>query len=225
MTFQHQSYQSSTRGAFTSVYSTKKRVTLKPTVSVHEIDVPSMTKEEKSELYYTKDDLKMTNLEARAICSLSNQLPQTPHTRCIDEQDKNDCSNCVLEVEADGFLRGLEFYIYPQRFLNKLIARRALLKYQTHLQKKYPNITPEEKAKAMKTASEKLSAWSQLVAQETARLDSLRAYDAEYLIPLDESPVQFSSSPTPSVKRGSFKEVRRVTSEEPPRPFKRARAA
>lgn len=224
MTFHDQSSE-----AFTPTNSTKKRVTLRPTVSVHEIEAQSMTKEEKSELYYTKDDLIMTNLEIKAICALSNQLPQTPYATCLDEQDDNDIgSNCVLAVEeVDGFLRGLEFHIYPQRFRNKLIARRALLKYQTHLQAKYPDITPEHKAKAMRTASEKLSAWSHLVAQETARLDSLRAYDSDYLIPLDDLPVQFLPFPTNTVKRkGSFKEVRRVTSDDvPPRPFKKARAA
>jgi hypothetical protein len=232
MTFQHKSsYQPSTGEAFTPVKSAKKRVTLKPIVSVHEIEAQSMTKEEKSELYYTKDDLIMTNLEIKAICALSNQLTQTPHTTCIDEQDDNNVSsNCVLAVEeADGFLRGLEFHVYPQRFRNKLLARRALLKYQTHLHLKYPDITPEQKAKAMRTASEKLTLWSHLVAQETARLDSLRAYDSDYLIPLDDLPVQFSPFPSITVKRKeSFEEVRRVTSDSkdvPPRPFKKARAA
>lgn len=228
-TLQHQSYQPSTISAFTPVKSTKKRVTFNPTVSVYEIQAQSMTKEEKSQLYYTTDDLKMTNLEVRAICALSNQLPQTP-SYCRNNDDdptKNESSNndCVLAIEeADAFLRGLEFYIYPQRFQNKLIAQKALIKYQAHLKKKYPDITPEQKADAMKKASEKLSVWSQLVARETARLDSLRAYDAEYLIPVDDSPVKFSSTPTlPATKQ----KVRRVTSEEdvPPRSFKRARAA
>jgi hypothetical protein len=94
---------------------------------------------------------------------------------------------------------------------------------------KYPDITPEQKAKAMRTASEKLTLWSHLVAQETARLDSLRAYDSDYLIPLDDLPVQFSPFPSITVKRKeSFEEVRRVTSDSkdvPPRPFKKARAA
>ncbi len=230
MTFKHQFRGS----AFTPVIrSSKKRVTLKPFVWVHEVEAQPMTKEEKAKLYYTKDDLKIINLEVRAIYALSNQLPQAPHTTCctgtgIDNQDSNESSNCVLAIENDAFLRGLEFYIYPQRFRKKLIARKALLKYQSHLQKNRPNISPEEKAKAMKTASENLSAWSKLVAQETARIDSLRAYDTEYLIPLDDSPVTFSSSPTHTARKVWSKEVRRVTStseDEPPHPCKRAKAA
>lgn len=217
--------------AFTPVIfkSSKKRVALQPIVSVHEVEAHPMTKEEKAELYYTKDDLKMINLEVRAIFALSNQLPQTTRTTCcIDNQEEsNESSDCILPIgAADAFLRGLEFCVYPQRFHNKLVAQRALLKYQSHLQMNYPNISPEEKAKAMKTASKKLSAWSKLVALETARLDSLRAYDADYLIPLDDPPVKFSSLPTlPATRKKSYKEVRRVAFEYVPRRFKRARAA
>jgi hypothetical protein len=232
--YQYQYQQSA--GPFTRIDRTprtkaKKRVTLKTTVLVHEIDAnKAMSNEEKSELYYTKDDLILTNLEVKAICALSNQLPQPPSTsNCVDDQ--NNDSNCVLAVETDGFLRGLEYHIYPQRFRNKMLTRRALLKYQTHLQMKYPDITPDQKAKAMRTASEKLSAWSYLAAQETARLDSLRAYDGDYLIPLDDNPLM-CSSPFPDIavkpkRKGSFMEVRRVTPNDfsPPLPFKKAIAA
>ena len=195
---------------------------------MHEIDAQPMTKGEKSALFYTKDDLTITNLEAKAIVSLSNQLPQAP-SYCTVDDPTNESSKCILAIdEADSFLRGLEFYIYPQRLQNRLLVRKALIKYQSHLHKKFPNATSEEFAKAMKKASEKLTAWSQLVAQETARIDSLRAYDSDYLIPLDTSPVEFSSTPTLPPSKVLFRDVRRVTSDSddlPPRSFKRARAA
>merc|ERR1719163_627062 len=122
MTF-HQQYQLSTsrggRSAFTPVIkSAKKRVAFKSTVAVHEIDTEPMTKEEKSTLFYTKDDLRMTSLEVRAVACLSNQLPQTL-SYCSVDDSSNECSNCILKIEeADSFLRGLEFYIYPQRLQN-----------------------------------------------------------------------------------------------------------
>jgi hypothetical protein len=220
------SYQPST--AFSKVKSAKKRVTLNPKVSVLHLDAKPMTKVEKSDLYYTKDDLRMINHEVKAISALSKQLTQTqPHiTCCIGEQDNNNncsSSNCALAVEA----RGLEFRIHPQRFRNKLIARRALRKYQKKLQTKCTDFTPDEKAEAMRVVSEKLSALSHLVAQETARIDSLRAYDGDYLIPLDDPPsVQYSTFPNLTAKRKeSFGEVRSVTPEEPPRPFHKARTA
>jgi len=207
------------KSAFVPVGSAKKRVKMNPTVSVHEICAKPITKEEKSELYYTKDDYNMTILEVKAI-ALTHQLPQ------VREGDTSIRSNCMVAAEADGFLRGIELLIYPQRFQNKLVARRALIKYQTHLETNCKDVMLEQKAKAMRMASEKLSAWSQLVAKETARLDSVRAYDADYLIPLNVATVKFSSYPDVTfTKRESGHEVKRVTctSEDPPRPFKRAR--
>jgi hypothetical protein len=227
MTFQQQEhFHASSTGAFTSLNNAKKRkkvVTMKPTVIIHDIDA-TVSQEEKSELYYTKDDLVMTNLEIKAICALSKHLPQTPY----DDTNNKD-SKCWLAVEADGFLRGLEFHIYPLRFRNKLLARRALLKYQSHLAEKYPDITHEQKAKAMATASEKLSAWSHVVAKETARLDSLRAYDGDYMIPLDNLPMCVSPFPELTIKpkrKASFKEIRRVTDDNDTLPpLKKAKAA
>ena len=236
MNFHHQSLSS----AFTvdNSTTTKKRVTFKPTVTVHEVDTHYTTQEEKSNLYFTKHELKMINLEVRSICSsLSSKLKKTIHhqtpqtTLCLNDQasltQRSDC-DCVIEaVESDDVLRGLEFFIFPKRFKNKVIARKALLKYQTHLKVKYPDITPEEKARAMRTASVKMTAWSYLVAQETARLDSLRAYEADYFIPLVE-PVPLSRVPTLALKKkkGPFKEIRRVTFDYvPPRSCKKAKAA
>jgi len=203
------------KSAFKSISSSKKRVTMNSTVSVHEFSDESMTKEEKSDLYFTKDDYNMTILEVKAI-ALTHQQPQV--------SDNINSNNCLVAAEADGFLRGIESHLYPQRFQNRLVARRALIKYQTHLRTNCIGITPDQQAKAMRIASEKLSAWSQLVAQETARLDSIRA---DYLIPLEGGLVEFSSYPDFTFQRREVvQETKRVipSSEDPPRPLKKLRA-
>ena len=221
MTFQQSNQLPTASFTPAPVTSTKKRVRMNPTVLVQEFSVQPLTEEEKSELYYTRNDMNNFILDVKDI-AYSHQLTQTmSKTDCIREQDN-------VAVESDGFLRGIELQIYPQRAQNKLIARRALLKYQTYLQTQRTDITPEQKATAMRAASEKLSAWSHKVARETARLDSIRAYDAEYLIPLDDQQVEFTPFPELTLKRkASIREVRRVTPvpEDPPRPFKKARAA
>lgn len=221
MTFQ-QSYQPSlTELSTPPVKSTKvkKRIQLHPTVAVYEFDAQPLTKEEKSELYYTKNDLDYFMLEVKQIAFLHRE------TGCIGDPSHGRSN---ITSEDDDRHRGIEMLIYPQRCQNKLVSRRALLKYQTYLQTKRTDVTPEKKAAAMRAASEKLSSWSYLVAQETARLDSIRAYEADYLIPLDDKQVEFASYPEHTFKRkGSFQEVRRrVTplAEDPPRPFKKARA-
>ena len=131
MTFQQQEhFHTSSTGEFTPLNDAQKRkkvVTMKPTVIIHDIDA-TVSQEEKSELYYTKDDLVMTNLEIKAICALSKHLPQTPYDDIMCSTSKKD-SKCWLAVEADGFLRGLEFHIYPLRFRNKLLARRDEKKF------------------------------------------------------------------------------------------------
>ncbi len=102
-----------------------------------------------------------------------------------------------------------------------------MIKYQSHLQTNCIGITPDQMGKAMRTASEKLSAWSQLVAQETARLDSIRAYDADYLIQLESAPIEFSSYSDFAFKgRELAQEADRAipSSEGPPRPSKKLRA-
>ena len=186
---------------------------MNPIVSVHEFDVQRLTKEEKSELYYTKNDLDYFMLEVKQIAFFHRE------TGIVDPSHSSR-SNIS---EDDDHHRGIEMLIYPQRCQNKLVSRRALLKYQTYLQTKRTDITPEKKAAAMRVASEKLSSWSHLVAQETARLDSIRAYEADYLIPLDDKQVEFAPYHEHTFKK---KEVRRVTplAEVDPRPFKKARA-
>ena len=166
-----------------------KKVTLNPTLSVHKISAKPKTKEEKAELYITKDDYDLAVLEVKAIARTHQHQQQS-------DEDESDSSifMWMVAAEAHDFLRGTERYLFPKRFQSRLVARKALIMYQTHLQENHAGITLEQKAKAMRTASEKLSAWSQLVAQETARIDSQRAYDAaDYMIPLDDAPVQVSS--------------------------------
>ncbi len=213
-------FAQSVKSAFKSVSSAsaKKRVSMKSTVSVYEFidNDKSMTKEEESDLYYTKNDYNMTILEVKAI-ALTHQQPQVS-----DNSNKNN--NSLVAAEADGFLRGIESHLYPQRFQNRLVSRRALIKYQTHLQTNCIGITPDQQAKAMRAASEKLSAWSQLVAQETARLDSLRAYDADYLIPLENASAEFSSYPDSTFERRGTVQCQEVTEDPPRPPLKKVRA-
>lgn len=193
--------------AATTTTKAKKRVQLHPIVLIQEYSLEPLTREEKAELYYSKSDIDNFMRENKEI-ALEHEFAQKMYSRdCTGDQDDNRSN---VAAEEDGFLRGIEMLIYPQRAQNKLIARKALMKYQAYLRTKRTDITTEQKAKAMRTASEKLSKWSHLVAQETARLDSLRAYDAEYLIPLDEQRVEFS--PSPELKL--FKRAR---------PFKKAR--
>ncbi len=153
----------------TAAKQSKRRVTFELMVAVQPIDC-SMTRDEKSRSYYSKKELKV-----------SRQLPDTSsscgaHVAAID---------CVIGLGADPALRGLELSLLPVRARNKAIASKGVLKYQNALEANSGK-TSEEKLRSLARASAKLSHWSKLVARETARLDSLRAYGGDYLIPIDE---------------------------------------
>lgn len=196
----------------------EKRVTFSPTCTVV-LDTrrgSPHTKQEKSKLYYSKDELSTMYLETQAICTLSRALGP--------ENGKHDMNNsvalqlaeaarrdCIFAPEA---LRGLELILYPTRRKNKILAQKSFLKYQALLNSKCPNLSIEHKQVALALASAKLNAWSSLVAAETGRLDALSAYEADYLIPVKE-PVSLS---TPFAfyknKKQERRWSRRVTLEE-----------
>mmetsp|Transcript_26930 Transcript_26930/g.57752 ORF Transcript_26930/g.57752 Transcript_26930/m.57752 type:complete len:270 (-) Transcript_26930:115-924(-) len=187
--------------SFSSVKPTKKSVTFKPTCTVGTHTRKGMTKEEKSRLYYSKQELEIFNLEAHAICTLSIELPDIfRNTGPLLSMERQESmlgldDNIITTMDT---LRGLELIMYPKRKQNKLIAQRSLLKYQTLLNSK-PNVSGERKHLALAAASAKLNMWSSLVALETARLDVLRAYEGKYMLPI--APPVTIISPFPFYKK------------------------
>mmetsp|Transcript_16148 Transcript_16148/g.24508 ORF Transcript_16148/g.24508 Transcript_16148/m.24508 type:complete len:194 (+) Transcript_16148:86-667(+) len=158
----------------------RRRVMFKSAVTIP-IDC-SMTPEEKSRSYYRKEELK--KLRHADVLSTRNDAPQ--HAATIQ-------GGCLIGLEADPALRGLERYLYPARPRNKLIAIKGLLKYYNHLNAS-PDKTSDEKAVCLARTSAKLSHWSRMVARETGRLDSLRALGGDYSIPINE-PVRIAPFP------------------------------
>jgi len=176
----------------TSYYSSanrkpKKRcVTFKPTCTVRTYKYNIITEEEKEDLYYSKQELDIFNLEAHAIVTLSLELPDVRNTATHLAMERHEASSicspkhrteAAESSSARETLRGLELHMYPKRKQNKLLARKSLLKYQNLLNSKQPSLSPQRKQLALAAASSKLNLWSSLVALETARLDVLWAYE------------------------------------------------
>lgn len=186
--------------ALSSVKPAKKSVTFKPTCTVRTHKCNGLTKEEKAKLYYSKQELNIFNLEAHAVCTLSLELPNIRNTGTLLTMERRESMLGLDDNDASAMntLRGLEPIMYPKRKQNKLLARRSLLKFQKLLNSK-PNVSGERKHLALAAASAKLNLWSSLVAMETARLDVLRVYDGEYMIPI-ATPVTIIS-PFPFCKK------------------------
>lgn len=173
---------------FSTVNKPRKSVTFKRTTTVRTYSWrhgQGVTKEEKSRLYYSKEELNIFKLEAKAICTLSQELPMRSNSGTLFDEEPG---GLMIGMDArDGSvdsLRGLELTFYPKRMQNKLLAQKTLLKYQVFLNSKL-GMTEERRRLALAMASTKLNMWSSLVAAETARLDSLRAHDGDYLIPTE----------------------------------------
>jgi hypothetical protein len=181
------------RGALKSDNSTKKTVSFMPTYTVRTSQgCEDSTMDDKSRLYYSKHELDMMKLEANALCILSRALPATASTG-THLLDRCDSVLTRTRAVATDTPRGLELTMHPARKRIKLIAMQSLLRYQRLLDTK-PNLGSEDRQLALAGASMRLTAWSTLVAMETARWDALRAYDSDnYPIPVVSEPVVISS--------------------------------
>lgn len=192
----------------------KRRVSFKPTATVrtyHSCHANGMTKEEKSKLYYSRQELKVFNLEAQAICILSQELPAIQNSGTFLTLARESTGGVANDDDATDSLRGLELMMFPKRRHNKLLAQRAFLKYQTRLNSR-PGITSERRHRALAAASAKLSLWSSLIALETARLDAVRAFDGDYMIHQINIPKPVAMiSPFPYYKKRLRRDSRRIT--------------
>ena len=102
----------------------KKRVRFQSSITVQPIDC-NITTEEKASSYYTKDELERFQLEVKVVRNLSKM------GSCEAHGSKRDCA---IGTDADPALRGLEVYLCPLRNRNKILAQKALVKYQKNLQ-------------------------------------------------------------------------------------------
>lgn len=200
MTYQFQgrtaSMAGSDRRCTSSIQKSKRRVTFKPTITVQPIKNIAMQSEDKSRLYYSKDELKTLSLEIKAIHTLSKELSSSSQPCGVHSTRKG----CIVGLEADPALRGLELYLCSTRVRNKLLARSALLKISGDL-KENPLMSYEDRHAALASASSKLTQWSRRIAHETARLDSIRAYgEGSTVIPVND-PVEISPFPVIAKRR------------------------
>lgn len=218
-----------------SMMNSKKRsratatssVTFAPTITVQPIDKLATTTEEKANLYYSKADMATFNQEVKAIRSIVKKQAQHLITTDKDANASSASTSATAtggiilspqRLEADPALRGLELHLLSTRVKNKILAQKALLKYQKGLAASCNNSnshstskSDEERAQCLAAASQRLTAWSTQVALETARFDSLQAFDEEeYNIPLCECSVAISRFPI--LAKQSIK--RRVTCDE-----------
>lgn len=156
-----------------------KRVSFVPTVTVYPITKLSGDEDDKSRLYYSKDEMNSISLEVKAkIRELSGAVAFSSGAR-TDNQDY------ILDRTADPTLRGLELHLYPTRVVVKVLAMKSIIEYQSALNADSTK-SDHEKMLSLAVSVTKLSQWSNVLAVETARLDSIRSCGEDYLIPISD---------------------------------------
>mmetsp|Transcript_16240 Transcript_16240/g.32912 ORF Transcript_16240/g.32912 Transcript_16240/m.32912 type:complete len:231 (+) Transcript_16240:120-812(+) len=181
------------------VRKSKKRVTMQNFVTIHPIEERSsqMTHEEKSCLFYTPNELASFSTEAKAVRNSCSDKPPIPAQKC-------------LEPLIHYNLRGLELQISSERVRNKFLATKTVTKYQAYFA--IQDMTPDQRAVCLAGVTAKMTRWSKDVAIETARLDSIIAYEGEFCgrhivtNALVQTPVEISEFPELTKRRVSIDE-------------------
>jgi hypothetical protein len=156
---------------------TKRKVSFLPTVTVHPVMKLCCNEDDKKRLYYSRDELNSIQCDAKAIIK-AHRLKIS----CAVPEDKK---HCIVGLDADYDLRGLELYLYPNRVINKVLTTNAIMKYQKTLNAD-SGMLENDKIRSLADLSSKLSKWTQAVALETARLDSIRSCGEDYPISIGE---------------------------------------
>jgi hypothetical protein len=176
-----------------SAEQSKRILSFRPTVTVHPVKRLASNKEDESRLYLSKEEMNEISMKNRAIQLTSKETCTSfEHSR--------------VGLHADPALRGTELSLFLPQARNKLIIRRAILKYHRKLNGN-PNMSDEDKLLSLAAVSVKLSQWSTLVALDAARHVSLQAYGCNDTI-LTDTPVDISPFPTTKRRRITCDQVK-----------------
>lgn len=204
--------------AFTAVEPSERHVSFTPTVRVTTVVKLSNTPEEKGRLYHTKAELNGFYQDVKEFYASHPDRPGTTSSSSSPACPPKRRREVLVRQDADPNIRGLELFFYPTRVQNKSLTRKSLRKHYNDLNVD-TTLTEEQRVRSLAAMSSKLSYWSKLVAAETARLDSIRAYgspdphmyteerpdDDSGMMPLKQRTVSFddedSDGEEPSAKR------------------------
>ena len=164
------------RSAFRDVHPKRRRssknISFNERVRVQLIQgkASGMTKEEKSRVCYTKEDMVGFQQECKDICkhavekarTLSRSNPVMPHANSLSS---------ILQSDAN--LRGFEAQICPLRKSNKLMVHQAFHSYQKQLKALESTLSQQEREMLLASAYSSLSQCSKSMALLIAQKDSM----------------------------------------------------
>lgn len=182
----------------------KRKVSFLPVVTVHPVAELSGNDDEKRRLYYSPGELNSMSRDAKAIIKMYKEMPASVS---FPSGINAEIKKCIVGLHEDFSLRGLELYLCPTRVMNTILTGKAVMKYQNAL-KTDSSMSENDKIRSLADVCTKLSRWSQEVALETARLDSIRSHGEDFVISSSEPVKNVTQTQVPEAKR------RRVTCED-----------
>jgi hypothetical protein len=134
-----------------------------------------MSIEDKSTIYYSKEDMVRFQFEGREACKAA---AKRAITISASDPTLSAYEHFSHMIESDPTLRGLECLACPTRVTNRSMVNKALLRYQKELNALKPPLSPREKEIALSQVYASISCCSKVLGILTAKTDMAEAYGA-----------------------------------------------
>lgn len=164
-----------------SLKKSMKKLRFNERVRVHPICKRSseMTIVEKSQVYYTKDEIVGIQLECKNSCK---EVVKKARSLSTANPYVSPAKNLCLILESDTSLRGFEVQLCPARKNNKAMVHKAVHTYYSQMKAFGTSLSPQQREMILADAYSKLSSWSQMLALMTAQKDAAQAYEQDIKI-------------------------------------------
>lgn len=157
----------------TSMKQSFKKISFNESISFQPVKRASdMTADEKSQVYYSKDELKEFQLECKNICNSA-----ITKARYLSNPDMPPAKALCFILETDTSLRGFEVQVSPERKRNKAMVNKAVHAYCKQLGTLA--LSPQQREIVLADAYSKLSYFSQMLAIMIARKDAAQVYEED----------------------------------------------
>ncbi|KAL7514065.1 hypothetical protein ACHAXN_011293 [Cyclotella atomus] len=135
-----------------------------------------MTQDEKSQLYYSKNELTGFYQECKDICK---GVIMNARSLSASDPSVSPAKNLSSILDSDYNLRGFEVQVCPMRKNNKAMVHKAVQMYHKQLNDLGSSLSPEQKEMILADAYSKLSYWSQMLALNIAQKDLPQEEDSK----------------------------------------------
>jgi hypothetical protein len=155
-----------------------------------------MSIEDKSKIYYSKEDMVRFQFEGREACKAA---AKRAITISASDPTLSAYEHFSHMIESDPTLRGLECLACPTRVTNRSMVNKAVLSYQKKLDALKPPLSPWEKEMDLSQVYTSINSCSKMLGILTAKTDMAEAMSVYTSITTMERPLPNASSATSNI--------------------------